>query len=84
MQEVRSFLDRYSIGQPIGSEQQLFDSWVEQIRARDPSVAELLAAGLRKIAASPSEAPAVARRLLAKLRDGASEEVRADDAPRSR
>lgn len=83
VQEVCSFLEGYSKGQPVGSERQLFDAWVDQIRARDPSVADLLGPGLRDIAASPSAAKAVAIRLLNKLRAGSSEEARPDDVPRS-
>lgn len=64
LQKVRYFLEGYSRGQPVGSERQIFDSWVDQVRAEEPSAADLLGPGLREIAASPSEAKAVATRLL--------------------
>lgn len=83
VQEVCSFLEGYSKGQPVGSERQLFDAWVDQIRARDPSLADLLGPGLRDIAKSPSAAKAVAIRLLPEFRAGASKEARPDDVPRS-
>ena len=65
--QVKSCLEGYSNGQPVGSERQIFDSWIEQMRAKDPGAAELLVAGLQEIAASPRRAKVIATRLLIKL-----------------
>lgn len=81
MREVRSFLESYSKGQPVGSERQLFDAWVDQIRARDQPAADLLGPGLLEIADSPSRAKAVATRLLTKFPGGRSEGTSASGPP---
>lgn len=65
--QVKSCLEGYSSGQPVGSEQQLFGSWTDEMRAKDPGAAELLVAGLQEIAASPRRAKFIATRLLTKL-----------------
>lgn len=75
---VRGSLEGYSRGQPVGSEREVFDTWIAEMRASDASGAELLAAGLREIAASPARAKTVATRLLAKLPAGGSAEQPAE------
>jgi hypothetical protein len=79
--QVRSVLEGYSSGQPVGSELQLFDGWIAEVQAKDPAAAELLAAGLREVAEAPRRAKAVATRLLSKFPAGVSREQPAKNRP---
>lgn len=64
---VRAQLERYVAGQTVDSERELFSTWVKDVRATDPNAAELLAKGFAEIDSRPTQARAIARRLLEKL-----------------
>ena len=67
LKEVRSYLEGYVQGQPLGSERELFPKLVDEIRKADPDKAAVLESGLAEIAKSPSTARVRAKKLLDEL-----------------
>ena len=67
LKEVRSYLEGYVQGQPLGSERELFPKLVEEIRAVDADKAAVLEPGLAEIVKSPATARARAKKLLDEL-----------------
>lgn len=65
--EVRSYLEGYAGGRPVGSEQELFEKLVEEIRKTDAERATVLESGLAEIVKSPATARALAKKLLDRL-----------------
>jgi|GEM_PF-1790612 len=65
--QVRSYLESYAQGQPVGSERELFPQLVDEVRKTDPSVAGSVESGLAEIGASPAQAARIAKRLLERL-----------------
>lgn len=84
VEQVRSAFEGYSKGQPLSSEQQLFDTWIAELQTSEAAGADLLGAGLREIAASPARAKAVATGVLAKLPARPSGGTPANGPPASR
>ncbi len=62
--QVRSALEGYAQGQPVGSERELFPQFVGEVRKADPRLAGLVENGLAEIEASPSQAARLAKKLL--------------------
>jgi hypothetical protein len=67
LKEVRSYLEGYVQGQPVGSERELFPKLVEEIRKTDADKATALESGLTEIVKSPAGARARAKKLLDEL-----------------
>ncbi|MCE9632151.1 MAG: hypothetical protein K8S94_15725 [Planctomycetia bacterium] len=67
LDEVRTLLERYAEGQPVGSEVINFEALVGRVREADPERAMVLEQGLAAIAQSPATAAARARQLLKQL-----------------
>jgi len=67
LNEIRSYLEGYVQGQPLGSERELFPKLVEEIRAVDADKAAVLEPGLAEIVKSPATARARAKKLLDEL-----------------
>ncbi len=65
--QLRSYLEGYAQGQPIGSERELFPEVVDEIRKTDSSLAAMVEKGVGEIQASPGQSAALARKLLDRL-----------------
>lgn len=68
LDEVRTLLQRYAEGQPVGSEAVNFETLVARVRETDPARAGVIEEGLAAIAKSPSQAATRAKGLLEKLK----------------
>ena len=64
LKEVRSYLEGYVQGQPLGSERELFPKLVDEIRKTDADKAAILESGLADIVKSPASTRARAEKLL--------------------
>ena len=67
LKEVRSYLEGYVQGQPVGSERELFPKLVDEIRNIDADKAAAVESGLAEIVKSPATARARAKKLLDEL-----------------
>jgi hypothetical protein len=67
LKEVRSYLEGYVQGQPVGSERELFPKLVEEIRKTDAHKATAVESVLAEIVKSPATARAGAKKLLDEL-----------------
>jgi hypothetical protein len=67
LKEVRSYLEGYVQGQPLGSERELFPKLVDEIRKNDADKAAVLESGLADMLKSPATARARAKKLLDEL-----------------
>ena len=67
LKEVRSYLEGYVQGQPVGSERELFPKLVDEIRNTDADKAAVLESGLDEIVKSPATARARSKKLLDEL-----------------
>jgi len=67
LQQARQLLERYSAGNPVGSEAESYGDIVSAVREEDAAKADILEAGLNDIRANPATAPRKARELLSKL-----------------
>jgi hypothetical protein len=67
LQVVRIQLEQYAAGQAVDSERELFPGWVSDVRASDPQAADLIEQGLRRIESNPSQARAIAQKMLEQL-----------------
>lgn len=67
LDEVRSLLQWYAEGKPVGSESVNFERLVTRVRETDPQRAPVVEEGLAAIVKSPATAASQARRLLKKL-----------------
>jgi len=67
LKEIRSYLEGYMQGQPVGSERELFPKLVDEIRNIDADKAAAVESGLAEIVKSPATARARAKKLLDEL-----------------
>lgn len=67
VEEVRSYLEGYAQGQPVGSERELFPQFVDAVRKVDANLAGTVETRLAEIQANPSQAASLAKKLLARL-----------------
>ncbi len=65
--EIRSYLEGYMQGQPVGSERELFPKLVDEIRNIDADKATAVDSGLAEIVKSPATARSRAKKLLDEL-----------------
>lgn len=64
---VRTQLKLYVSGQPVDSERDLFATWVNNVRASDPEIADWLAKGFAEMESKPAQVRVIANKLLEKL-----------------
>lgn len=67
LKTVRSYLEGYVEGVPVGSERELFPKFADEIRKADPDRAAVVAAGLEAILRSPATVRTEAKKLLDRL-----------------
>lgn len=65
--QVRSYLEGYAQGQPVGSERELFPQFISDVRQTDPDLAGVVEKGLAEIQAAPGQAGRIAKKLLERL-----------------
>ncbi len=67
MLQVKSTLERYASGQPLGSEVTSYDYMINEVRKIDPAKADTLKAGLEDIQNTKGSPAAKAKELMKKL-----------------
>ncbi len=67
LEQVRSCLEGYVQGQPVGSERELFPQFVEDVRKADSELGDFLEKGFAEIQAAPAQAGRVGKKLLERL-----------------